>query len=71
MKKTALLIVATITVLLVGAFFVKPSELETPVKHKKNLILISAQLSGDGKLITDPEQWDPNKGFFITYMSVE
>jgi|GEM_PF-2517496 len=71
MKKVLLPIATAVMMLLAGAFFVKSSESETPTRKEKKLIPIIAQRSNDGKLITDPEKWDPNKGFFTTYVAVE
>lgn len=73
MKKRVLLPIATAIILLLttGAVFVKPSEVETPSKKQKTLIPITAQRSDDGRIITDPELWDQNKGFFTTYIIVE
>lgn len=54
-----------------GAVFVKSSQVETPPKKQKKLVPIIAQRSDDGILITDPELWDQNKGFFTAYVVVE
>lgn len=54
-----------------GAVFVKSSEVETPQEKQKKWVPIVAQRSDDGMLITDPELWDQNKGFFTAYVVVE
>lgn len=71
MKKVLLPIAAAIIVLLTGAVFVKPFVVETPPQKQKRLIPITAQRSDEGELITDPELWDQNKGFFTAYVIVE
>jgi hypothetical protein len=71
MKKVLLPIAAVIIVLCSGAFLVKPSQVETPQEKQKRLIPITAQRSDDGKIVTDPELWDQNKGFFTAYLVVE
>lgn len=69
--KKVLPIAAAIIVLLVGAVFINPSEAEFPSHKEKRMIPIIAQRSNDGRIITDPEEWDQNKGFFTTYIVVE
>lgn len=72
MKKVLIPIVTAIILLLMtGAVFFKPSYVEMPPKKHKRLIPIAAQRSDDGKIVTDPELWDQNKGFFTTYVVVE
>lgn len=73
MKKVLIPIAAAIIVLPMGGCLSKSSKVETPPKRERQiLVATAAQRSEDGKLITeDSEKWDPTRGFFITYVSVE
>lgn len=53
------------------AVFVTSSQVEMPPKKQKKLVPIIAQRSDDGGLVTDPELWDQNRGFFTAYVVVE
>ncbi len=73
MKKVLLGIAAAIIVLPMGGCLSKSSKVETPPKKERQILIPTvAQRGEDGQVITeDSDKWDPSKGFFITYVSVE
>jgi hypothetical protein len=71
MKKTMLPIAVAIMLLYVGAFFVNSDEQVDPVQKKRVAVPTPVQVTDGGKLVTDPDQWDPNKGFSIVYVYIE